>query len=175
MGVAPSFSPPRMLLLGFVFPITHFHSVIDQPTSKQKIHFHIPIINHLLLDSSGKSTETPIVMKFLILFVGLVAASPVAELVSAPLKPPPPSIPFLVSHSLSTYLHVRIFHGPLTTLTAPQIERQFGGGGGKSLICQHDHLHMNPDCKAGGSGSGKGGGLAGKGLGKGGKMGGLDA
>jgi len=76
-------------------------------------------------------------MKFLILFVGLVVASPVAEL----------------------------------------IERQLGGGGGKSLLCQHDHLHTNPDCKGSGSGKGLGGlgkGAGGLGKGAGSKLGGSD-
>ncbi|KAE9973204.1 hypothetical protein BLS_003725 [Venturia inaequalis] len=46
----------------------------------------------------------------------------------------------------------------LISLAAAAPIPQFGGG--KSFACQHDHLHVNKDCKAGGSGAGSGGGLA---------------
>ncbi|QDS69587.1 hypothetical protein FKW77_008387 [Venturia effusa] len=36
---------------------------------------------------------------------------------------------------------------------------QFGGG--KSFACQHDHLHVNPECKSGGAGAGSAGGASG--------------
>ncbi|KAF2435850.1 hypothetical protein EJ08DRAFT_692423 [Tothia fuscella] len=42
----------------------------------------------------------------------------------------------------------------LAIATPVVVERQFGGGG-QSFACQHDHLHMNPDCTKGASGAAK--------------------
>lgn len=69
----------------------------------------------------------------LLFFVSLVAATPVAQFVSFSRAP---NILFLTS----------------------QLQ-----GGGKSFACQHDHLHLNPECKSGATGAGAGsagGGLA---------------
>ncbi|TID23512.1 hypothetical protein E2P81_ATG03081 [Venturia nashicola] len=44
----------------------------------------------------------------------------------------------------------------LTSLVTATPIAQFGGG--KSFACQHDHLHVNPECKSGGAGAGSAGG-----------------